>query len=604
MLSENIALTLLIKILGPSISKTILARLSGENTFLETTGGEIIDSINAKLEPYSQPEKKIVEDVALRIFDQTKSLFGSEGIKLDEGGVFSVKMAFAQVLANAEITPDMVLSQDLSSLTLENYLKSINSAEMRDFNAEERALYDSLIKAFSEKIVIEISQCEDFIAYFASETLTRQTKTLTDLESIKEQGNAQKRELYRISKQQTEAQDQALQANRQLEEIKSLLNSNPIENIDSLLNEASGRNPGLSFQLINNPPNPPTIVVTATTSDNPVSISKLGFPDTEAGKRGLEKFRLLIEEGQTASFKEGEFEWDWQFKMPTFVGPSPILAEFQLAHNLPNIDIPVRLEVVANGEVLYEIGFAYFKIVRSGTKQTTFQVHSIHFPAVIDISLNDTSELSFNISEVDLSRISIQKADSYLNCLLTMAEADELRILSLEFEKVIFETKFSQKQDIDFDQLNQLKCIHQFIRWTSAINSRLGLNFRVPEKISPQDFETAADLFEILTKGTLLKGRSRLHFEYNRNDALKILEDWNSDETQNLAAHYEDSKEDFLGQSINLGPLEISFSGVSLIQDADKLRAQIDAAEAQDIVSLELRSESTIYKLLSFFTEV
>ena len=163
MLSENVALTLLIKILGPSIGKTILASLSGENIFLETTGGEIIDSINEKIEPYSQSEKKIVEDLARRIFDQTKSLFEAEGINLDQGGVFSVKVAFAQVLANAEITPDMLVSQDLSSSALENYLKQLSSTEMRDFGIDEQTLYDRLIKSFSEQIVAEISQHKNFI---------------------------------------------------------------------------------------------------------------------------------------------------------------------------------------------------------------------------------------------------------------------------------------------------------------------------------------------------------------------------------------------------------------------------------------------------------
>ena len=601
MLSENIALTLLIKILGPSISKTILASLSGENTFLETTGGEIIDSINAKIEPYSQQEVEKVRDLAFKIFQQTESLFEAEGINLDQGGVFSVKVAFAQVLANAQITPAMVLRQDLSSSALENYLKSLSSTDMRDFNAEERALYERLIKSFSEKIVSEISRHEDFAACFASETLTRQTETLSGLKSLKEQGNAQKRTLDRISEQQIETQGQALHTNRQLEEIKNLLSSNPIEDIDNLLSEAAGRNPGLSFQLLNNPPNPPTIVVNATTPGHPVSLSKLSFPDTEAGRRGLLKFKGLVEEGHQASFEEGEFAWDWQFEMPKFVGSPPTLKEFHLSNNLPNTDIPVKLEIFDNHDVLYEISYATLSVVRAGTKEVEFFLNSAAIPVIVNIVVRGSHDSNFVVRHADFSKIDLLQAKELLEFRLATLKMHKIRMSSLEFNALIFEAKVSQQKE-NSEFIDKLKCIYQFAVWLTTMNEKLGFNFRLPEEIDIDDFETAREIFEATTKGFHMRGSSRLTLKYDREKAIELLRNWDSAKKATPVVGYHDYGGEFLGESISLGPVEITLSELSLTHDVENLLAHINESAEEDI-EIQIRCNRACYRFTQYLSD-
>ena len=600
MLSENVALTLLIKILGPSIGKTILASLSGENIFLETTGGEIIDSINEKIEPYSQSEKKIVEDLARRIFDQTKSLFEAEGINLDQGGVFSVKVAFAQVLANAEITPDMLVSQDLSSSALENYLKQLSSTEMRDFGIDEQTLYDRLIKSFSEQIVAEISQHKNFITYISSDTLSSQKETLSGLEHIKVQGNAQERVLDRNSKQQIETQAQALHTNRQLEEIKSLLSSNPIEDIDDLLNEASGRNPGLSFQLLNNPPNPPTIIVSATTLGNPVSFSKLAFPDTESGQRGLRKFKSLVEEGHQASFEEGEFEWNWQFEMPKFVGPSPTLTEFHLSKNLPNTDIPVKLEIFDGNDTLYEISYAKLKVIRAGTKEVEFSLSSAVIPVSINLVVKDSHNSSFVVDNIDFSKIELIQAKKLIEFRLATLKMHKVRMSSLELNIPIFEAEVSQPKE-SFESIDRLECIHQFAIWLVVINKRLGLNLRVPEEINIDDFETAQEIFEAVTKGFHIRGSSKLTLRYDREKAIELLNNWDSAKKANPVFGYHDYGGEFLGESIHLGSVEITLSELSLIHDLESLLVHVNES-AKEEIEIQIRCSKSLYRFTQYLS--
>ncbi len=598
---ENVALTHILKILGPSLAKTILSKLSSDNAFLEATGSEIIDSINAKLEPYSQPEKNIVEDVASRIFDQTKSFFELERVSLDEGGVFSVKMAFAQVLAHAEITLDILTSQDLSSSALENHLKKISSTEVRDFNTKEQAFYETLIKGFSEKIVTEISQHEGFIAYFASETLTRQTKTLSDLEDIKRQGNAQNRTLDRISEQQIESQGQAFHTNRQLEEIKNLLSSNPIADIDNVLSEAAGRNPGLSFQLINSPPNPPTIVVNATTPGHPVKLSKLSFPNTEAGQRGLQKFKSLVEEGHQASFEEGEFEWNWQFEMPKFVGPSSTLTEFHLSKKIPNTDIPVKLEIFDNNDILYEINYARLKAIRAGTKKLEFSLTSPVIPVSVNLMVENSHNSSFTIDNIDFSKIELIQAKKLIEFRLATLKMNKMRVSSLELNIPIFEAEVSQPKE-HFESIDRLECIHQFAIWLVVINERLGINLRIPEEFDMDDFETAQEIFEAATKGFHTKGSSKLTLRYDREKAIELLNNWDSAKKANPVFGYHEYGGEFLGESIRLGPVEITLSKLSLIHDVESLLAHINES-AKEEVEIQIRCSKSLYRFTQYLSD-
>lgn len=68
--------------------------------------------------------------------------------------------------------------------------------------------------------------------------------------------------------------------------------------IQNLLAKAEEENPGLTFST-NQTSQSTTITVSVEPSAKAIKFANLVFPDTELGKRGLEKFRLLMEEGRT-----------------------------------------------------------------------------------------------------------------------------------------------------------------------------------------------------------------------------------------------------------------------------------------------------------------
>lgn len=77
--------------------------------------------------------------------------------------------------------------------------------------------------------------------------------------------------------------------------------------LQEMLQKAEVDNPGLVLRN--------TIIFSAQPSVGEVSIGTLEFPDTEAGHRGEQKFKSLIEEGRAIEFEDGEYEWKWSIDL-------------------------------------------------------------------------------------------------------------------------------------------------------------------------------------------------------------------------------------------------------------------------------------------------
>jgi hypothetical protein len=403
------AMESIIRISFPSAGKFLLSNLVGAQEFTKIVGEEIIDSTLERSKPISKPEKEIISAALEEAIEVIDNLFKAEGVGLDENNISVVKLAFAKTLERSESTSEIIVEGDLSPLALARHLRSLNTNDVRDLSEKEEAMYNRLIDCFSEEMTRRLGESEGFIDYFASETLKRQTRTLASIENLQAQADANQESLSNIEVQNIRNQNESQEIKQLIEELGNSLKANPVDDIYRLLCEAEGRNPGVSFQLVNQPNHPPTVIVKLKKGSDPVPAFKLNFPNTSRGRTGLEKLRLLIEKGQTASFQEGEFEWKSTLHLPEFMG-SPSFRSLELAQKLPESEIPVSLDILNEDEKsIYNIKYLSLKTIRVGTKQAEMHLYGKLLPTCIVMRM-ESEKIDVVLGEEKLSNLSAKDA--------------------------------------------------------------------------------------------------------------------------------------------------------------------------------------------------
>jgi len=173
----SISGTLLV-ILGPAIAKTILDSWLNNSSLAKAIGSEIVDKLTDTITNPSdrQNTQREIERIGKQIAEQMRPIFDREASHLDEGSRSAIQLAIADTLRWANVTNELLMSQDLNAGGLKQHLCKAYPEASRDFNRAETALYDRILTEVSDKIILAAPQLEDFSRSFATETLQRLTR--------------------------------------------------------------------------------------------------------------------------------------------------------------------------------------------------------------------------------------------------------------------------------------------------------------------------------------------------------------------------------------------------------------------------------------------
>jgi Leucine-rich repeat (LRR) protein len=168
----------LLVILGPAIAKTILGSWLNNSPLANAISSEIVDKLTDTIANPSdrQNTQREIERIGKQIAEQMRPIFDREASYLDEGSRSAIQLAIADTLRRANVTNELLMSQDLDAGGLKQHLRNANPEASRDFGWAEIALYDRMLTEVSDNIIQAAPQLEDFSRSFATETLQRLTR--------------------------------------------------------------------------------------------------------------------------------------------------------------------------------------------------------------------------------------------------------------------------------------------------------------------------------------------------------------------------------------------------------------------------------------------
>jgi energy-coupling factor transporter ATP-binding protein EcfA2/uncharacterized protein YjbI with pentapeptide repeats len=144
-------------------------------------GSEIVDKLTDTITNPSdrQNTQREIERIGKQIAEQMRPIFNKEASHLDEGSRSAIQFAIADTLRRANVTNELLMSQDLDARGLKQHLREAYPKASRDFGRAETALYDRMLTEVSTNIIQAAPQLEDFERSFATETLQRLTRIET-----------------------------------------------------------------------------------------------------------------------------------------------------------------------------------------------------------------------------------------------------------------------------------------------------------------------------------------------------------------------------------------------------------------------------------------
>jgi Leucine-rich repeat (LRR) protein len=171
----------LLVILGPAIAKTIWGSWLNDLPLANAIGSEIVDKLRDTIANPDEQKKTLreIERIGKQIAEQMRPIFDREAFHLDSGSRNAIQLAIADTLRWANVTNELLMSQDLDAGGLKQHLRNANPEASRDFGWAETALYDRMLAEVSANIIEAAPQLEDFERSFATETLQRLTRIET-----------------------------------------------------------------------------------------------------------------------------------------------------------------------------------------------------------------------------------------------------------------------------------------------------------------------------------------------------------------------------------------------------------------------------------------
>jgi Restriction endonuclease len=363
--------------------------------------------------------------------------------------------------------------------------------------------------------------------------------------------------------------------------------SNATVALQNALFKAETENPGLLFS-INQTSQITTINVSAEPSAGSVQFANLIFPKTESGNRGLEKFRLLVEEGRQIELEPDEYDWRWNINLPEIGSPPFRLTMLKLIPNVPEYQIPCLFEILQDDKVVSTVPFAYFRILRIGTKEVGFCISGgqLHGELLFISSLERDNTL-LTYEGLDLYSIPVKQAKLSMELMLSLYRNGKIRVISMEDEAVLIKATEANTKNSNFDE-EEFENAIRFLGKLDKINQAFNLNLLYPEDMSAEIEEQADVILNAIKKGKIERADGTISLSYTPEQALQVLDAFENDGSFELTLTTE-TEYYFLGQRLDVGETEITLKNASLLDNAELVRKAFVEAQKSRIENVDIR---------------
>ncbi|MBD1865050.1 MULTISPECIES: hypothetical protein [Trichocoleus] len=384
------------------------------------------------------------------------------------------------------------------------------------------------------------------------------------------------------------------------EEMHSLLLQPKIEKATDAMNEllakAAAENPGLVFSATSNSDTQATVfTVAAQSSANAIDLGVLHFPHTEAGNRGMQKFKSMTERGYAIELELDEFEWKWSLKFPSTDTQPVSLATLNLCPLVPKRRIPVRLEAVQEQEVVASVGLTYLHLVRAGTQEFEILLEGGQLGCQLNLVFQiQQSRTTLDLGEMYLGSVKATFARDTNAVLSALCQGRRIRVTALEEDAVLFEGDEADSKHSTISK-KQFENTELFLNSLIKINQEFGLNLRYPSTLNEDTWQTAGWIVAAIEHGQIELPTGTLRLSYPQPDALKNLQFLETnfqsiqpEERFEFSMSGEVSYE-FLGHVLDMGTVRDVYENACFVKNPLMLKQTVESLSEEDSIDIEIQ---------------
>jgi hypothetical protein len=181
-------MTELVLLLCGAVVKAAFKLWTRNDPFADVLTGELTDMINSRVSGLLEQRKvrsrfaRMEEIVA----DQLLTLLNNEFRNLDEGEKNAAIIAVTDTLNKAQLTTQILVTQDLDPFSLERYIRKFLGTSTRDLSQDGIALYDRVLAQCCAYIIELADKLPGFQTDAFGELLSRDRQILARLEDVLE----------------------------------------------------------------------------------------------------------------------------------------------------------------------------------------------------------------------------------------------------------------------------------------------------------------------------------------------------------------------------------------------------------------------------------
>jgi len=382
-------------------------------------------------------------------------------------------------------------------------------------------------------------------------------------------------------------------------EILEILNSRKISvqprqedllpNIVEILKKAEAENNGVKFSVSHlDSDGNVTIRLIPTPEAGNLNIGKVIFPNTQAGKLGRIKLISAMEKGENIYLEADEYIWESSITFPVIGKPPLQSGGLYISREIPHIIIPVRLEILPEGQPPVTVNMTYMTIIRFGTKELELQLKGGQLVGEIKLVSNLQKEKTiFTYEGVSPSTVNaVQLKKNYLIHSAFLHES-KFKIIALDNEKVILE---DFGNDINSSLTKDYFDIAiRFLDILLKINQELGIDLRFPESIDQDTFSSALSLENIFINGKLEFRRGEASFTYDKFKAIEFLNSIKNTKESSSVRVLEKTTFPFLGQELLIGETKSILINVSFAKSIQEIEQEINLLSDGEEIDILLK---------------
>lgn len=382
---------------------------------------------------------------------------------------------------------------------------------------------------------------------------------------------------------------------------------NPASPLCKLLQKAEEENPGLSFTASLDTQENVTFTIAPKPCVGKLIAGSLSFPNTEAGERGKQKFKLLIEQGYDIKLENDEFEWEYGFKLPEFK-PSSLMSRTLSLCSVPKYKIPIRVEILLHEKIVALFNLTYLSFIRAGTHEMESHIEGGQLAGKVIIITSNREKgknaFSYSGDTTSLHSVKAVYAKASLDAAFALLQGGKLRITLLEEPDLVVTlggNGYAGKPEIEEKYFRE---IQEFLESLIKINQKFGINLRCPEILDAQTVKTAKIIVASIENREIEYPKGTYSFPCEREDLLRLLE-WLKNaafQTKELPVLSLDKQEEYqlLGHLLPIAETQIVFKNVTFVKSITELEKAVEALSESDIIKIKFRYERAIQTFLNW----